>query len=43
MDTQNIIVAAIAVIVLAVVGFFFFQPTGPEVDADTPAVTGESG
>lgn len=44
MDTQNIFIAVVAVVALAVVGFFFFQPDGgSETDAETPAATGESG
>ena len=39
MDTQNVIIAVIAVVALAVVGFFFFQPGGGPDEGVAPAST----
>lgn len=45
MSKQNIIIAIVAVVALAVVGFFVFQPeSGPEEGAaPAPAATGQTG
>jgi preprotein translocase subunit SecG len=45
MSKQNVIIAIVAVVVLAVVGFFVLQPeSGPETGgAPAPAATGQTG
>ena len=45
MNNQNIILAVVAVVALAVIGFFFFQPdSGTEEGAEpAPAATTQSG
>jgi hypothetical protein len=45
MSKQNVIIAVVAVIALAVAGFYVFQPeSGPETGtAPAPAATGQTG
>ncbi len=45
MNNQNVIIAVVAVVALAVIGFYFFQPDSgtEESAAPAPAATTESG
>jgi preprotein translocase subunit SecG len=43
MNNQNVIIAVVAVVALAVIGFFFFQPDSGTEEGAAPTATTETG